>query len=165
MQPTNLLIKGTVYKTNFKEFCEKRGIVMDQETGIVGEKWYDSFMKQYSHFNRKQKCKVQAMTRSYYCTKENFSNMYNCIYKNMVEVQVLLLRYIKRLCTTKQEQSQVIEAKWLADQRCMYLLTKKGQYLLIKLDVYKFQIIRMSWQSKTCVRRLSSRRWPFSRNN
>lgn len=88
MQPANEFIKGTVHETNFKEFCEKRGIVKDWETVIVGVKWYNSFMKRYSHFIRKQKCKVQAMNRGQYCTKQNFSNKYNCIYKNMVEVGV-----------------------------------------------------------------------------
>jgi hypothetical protein len=86
----NDLIKKTVHASAYIEFCEKRQIYKNWEESIVGERWYRNFMKRYEHKIKRARCRVQDNNRRSYCTYENFCNMYDCVYNNMVEAGVAI---------------------------------------------------------------------------
>jgi hypothetical protein len=86
----NELIRKTEHAEAYIEFCEKRQITKDWEQTIVGDRWYQNFMTRFEHKLRRARCKVMDTNRRTYCTYENFANMYDCVYENMVEAGVAI---------------------------------------------------------------------------
>ena len=54
----------------------------------MGGKWYHGFMKRYGHYLARKKYKVRDAKRLTWCTHDNFSNMYDCVYESMVSAKV-----------------------------------------------------------------------------
>jgi hypothetical protein len=84
----NDLIRKTVHQDAYVRFCEARQITKEWEKSIVGERWYRNFMNRFAHKIKRSKFKVQDNNRRTYCTLDNFSNMYDAVYENMVEAGV-----------------------------------------------------------------------------
>jgi hypothetical protein len=47
-------------------------------------------MKQHSDFLKRAKCKIKHQNRMNWCTSQNFSNMYDGVYKSMVKAGVAI---------------------------------------------------------------------------
>jgi hypothetical protein len=54
----------------------------------VGDQWYNIFIKRHKEELRQGQCKIQDTNQLTWCTKENFQNMYSCVYESMVEAGV-----------------------------------------------------------------------------
>jgi hypothetical protein len=84
------LIRGSVHAEAYIKYCERRYIIKDWDRTIVGESWYRGFMLRNENKLKRAKCKVIDNNRRTYCTYENFSNMYDAVYENMVDAGVAI---------------------------------------------------------------------------
>jgi hypothetical protein len=84
------LIRGSVHADAYINYCERRHIIKDWDRTIVGESWYRGFMLRNENKLKRAKCKVIDNNRRTYCTYENFSNMYDAVYENMVDAGVAI---------------------------------------------------------------------------
>jgi hypothetical protein len=84
------LIRNSIHAEAYIKYCKRRHIKKDWDKQIVGEAWYRKFMKRYETKLKRAKCKVIDNNRRTYCTYENFSNMYNAVYENMVDAGVAI---------------------------------------------------------------------------
>jgi hypothetical protein len=75
------LIAGTEASKKLEEFKKKRNLpTRDGETIVVGQRWYESFIKRNKDVLKRGRCKVKDQKRRTWCTFEHFSNMYNGVY-------------------------------------------------------------------------------------
>jgi hypothetical protein len=85
------IIRDTKYAENYIKFLKARGINKNKkDETIVGEKWYQLFIKRHNNALRRGKCRITDCKRRTWCTYEHFDNMYNCIYESMVECGVAI---------------------------------------------------------------------------
>jgi hypothetical protein len=104
MEVANEIQIYTVHAERLKEFCEKRNIKEDFSKGkIVGTRWYSNFIKRHGNKLKTRPCRMQDGNRLTWCMLENFSNMYDAVYKAMVEVGVAI-NMIRKLCLTVMEK-------------------------------------------------------------
>ena len=92
MELADDLIRGTVYEQKYNDYRKKLGIKRNEKDGnsIVGERWFEGFLKRWSIELISGKCLVQDTVRHTWCVKEHFENMYNAVYNNMVECGVAI---------------------------------------------------------------------------
>jgi hypothetical protein len=83
------LIVGTDDADKLAEFKKKRHLqTKDGERIVVERRWYNSFIKRNKEELRQGRCKIKDQKRRTWCTFEHFSNMYEGVYKAMVESKV-----------------------------------------------------------------------------
>jgi hypothetical protein len=90
MELADEMVKSTEHATAYIEFCEKRQITKNWDEGIVGERWYQNFMRRNEDPLKRARFKVQDANQRTYCTYDNVANMYNSVYESMVEAGVAI---------------------------------------------------------------------------
>ena len=81
----NDLIKETDYNKKVSMFKEVRKL---KNIETLGAAWYRGFMSRNATKLTRKGANIKDTKRSTWVRKENFENMYNCVYENMVEAGV-----------------------------------------------------------------------------
>ena len=84
----NDAIKGTFHEKVFIEFKRKRTATEINDDAVVGEKWWDGFLKRNKVLLDNKKCVLFGTNRADWTRFETFDDMYKAIYKQMVEAGV-----------------------------------------------------------------------------
>jgi hypothetical protein len=91
MELTDDIIRGTIHAERYIAWANRRGKTKTiYDESFVGEKWYRHFMDRFSDKLKRSRVRILDEKRVNWCTFENFENMYECIYKNMVECGVAI---------------------------------------------------------------------------
>jgi hypothetical protein len=105
-----------------------RGITYDEDN-LVGEGWYQGFMKRKSDVVRTKQCKVQDCKRYTWCTYNNFFQMYNDVYKRMVEAGVA--KRLDEEVMLDKEGNIVTNKEEMFGHPTRYIVTKPKRILFV----------------------------------
>jgi hypothetical protein len=91
------VIHGTSIANDLAKFKSDRKIkdiyhhsIDNQQRVIVGEGWYNNFMKRNKYKIKRQRLKVKDRQRLTYCTYPNFQIMYETVYEDMVKCGIAI---------------------------------------------------------------------------
>jgi hypothetical protein len=88
------LIDKTEYFDSLKNCKEQKKITVtatiDSSRGWLGDRWYWNFLKRHEDKIRRGQGKIRDVKRFAWCTYQNFENMYNCVYEQMVQGKVAI---------------------------------------------------------------------------
>jgi hypothetical protein len=91
------VIHGTSIANDLAKFKTARKIkdiyhqsIDNQQRVIVGEGWYNNFMKRNKDKIKRQRLKVKDRQRLTYCTYPNFQIMYETVYEDMVKCGIAI---------------------------------------------------------------------------
>jgi hypothetical protein len=130
MDLADSLIIDTVHADRLIEFCLKRNIHKNISSNkLVGDRWYSNFLNRHSDELRCGRCKIQDTNRQTWCTKENFMNMYSCVYESMVEAgvavkldeEVMMDREGNETLDPSQQFGRKTQYKLTRPDRCIYV--------------------------------------------
>jgi hypothetical protein len=88
-----------------------------ENTVILGNSWYQAFMQQHDCLIKRQRGKVKDINRLTWCTREEFSAMYDQVYEAMATSGIAIVHEVpvfrdKIGCDTSSENALGSESKY-----------------------------------------------------
>lgn len=85
----NSFIDGTEERENMIKYKSKRKLYCNfRDTAVVGEGWYQGFMKRHNDKIIRKQGRIKDIKRHTWCVYERFQTMYDSIYSQMVKSNV-----------------------------------------------------------------------------
>jgi hypothetical protein len=120
------MIAGTKHEKKLLQYKKKRNIVSKR---VVCRRWYRGFMKKYKTVLKRCRCRHKDVKRLTWCTYEKFFNMYNAVYKHMVEAKVAMK--LEEEVMIDAEGKQVFTREEMVGHPTKYIRTHPEQVLFV----------------------------------
>jgi hypothetical protein len=128
MQLMNYLIGDTVHANKLKAYKLKRGLTYNEDN-LDGEGWYCGFMNRNSDLIKMKCCTVQDSKRHTYCTFDNIFQMYDDVYKRMVESSVA--KELDHEVMLDKDGNIVADKEKMSGRPTNYIVTKPEQIMFV----------------------------------
>jgi hypothetical protein len=120
------MVRGTPYEARMTGYKRQRKIVSKR---LVGKRWYKGLIKRYGSLLKRACCYNKDGKRHTLCTSENFHNMYESVYSEMVEASVAIKLDDEIILDI--DGNQVFDEEQMYGRITKYLITKPENVLLV----------------------------------